>query len=45
MDELLPGNEVDGPALIEHPTTTVVLPPGRKIKIDKYRTMHLSNAS
>jgi N-methylhydantoinase A/oxoprolinase/acetone carboxylase beta subunit len=45
MDELLPGNEVDGPALIEHPTTTVVLPQGRKIKIDKYRTMHLSNAS
>lgn len=45
MDELLPGNEVAGPALIEHPTTTVVLPPGRTIKIDKYRTMHLSNAS
>jgi len=44
MDELLPGNEVEGPALIEHPTTTVVVPPGRKIKIDKYRTMHMSNA-
>ncbi len=43
MDELLPGNEIDGPAIIEHTTTTVVLPPGRKLTIDKYRTMHLSN--
>lgn len=41
MDELAPGNEVLGPALIEHATTTIVVPPGKRIYVDKYRTMWL----
>jgi len=42
MDELQAGNEVQGPAFIEHATTTVVMPPGKKVYLDKYRTMWLS---
>jgi len=36
---LQPGNRVEGPAIVEDSTTTLVLPPGRAIRIDEYRTV------
>jgi N-methylhydantoinase A/acetophenone carboxylase len=35
-DSLQPGNVVDGPAVVEAPLTTVVVPPGMRYSIDKY---------
>ncbi len=40
MDGLLAGNHVDGPAIIEHPMTTLVVPPGKRVEFDKYRIIH-----
>lgn len=35
-DSLQPGNVVDGPAVVEAPLTTVVVPPGMRYSIDRY---------
>lgn len=35
---LQPGNCVTGPAIIEDPSTTAMLPPGRTARVDEYRT-------
>ncbi|MBS7647837.1 MAG: hydantoinase/oxoprolinase family protein [Candidatus Bathyarchaeia archaeon] len=42
MDPLQPGNKVYGPAIIEHPMTTLVVPPQRRIYIDEYEFIHYS---
>jgi N-methylhydantoinase A len=39
MDLLEPGNQVDGPAIIEHTMTTLVVPPARYIKMDGHRVI------
>ena len=39
MDLLEAGNRVDGPAIIEHPMTTVVIPPHNYVKLDEHRFM------
>ncbi len=36
---LRPGNEVAGPSIVEDPTTTLVVPPGKRIRLDEYRTI------
>jgi N-methylhydantoinase A len=36
---LKPGNVVAGPAVIEHPTTTLVILPRRSARVDEYRTV------
>ena len=36
FEQLNPGNELEGPAIIEGELTTVVLPPGQKFHIDKH---------
>ena len=36
---LRPGNVVQGPGIVEHPTTTLVVPPGRSARLDGYRTV------
>jgi acetone carboxylase beta subunit len=36
---LQPGNVVNGPGVVEHPTTTLVVPPGRSARLDEYRTV------
>ena len=41
MDRLMPGNRIDGPAIVEHPTTTLVVPPERSVTVDEYRTLWL----
>ena len=40
MDELFPGNEVAGPAIIEHPATTLVVYPGDRITMDEWSILH-----
>lgn len=35
MDSLRPGNHVAGPAIIEHPMTTFVVPPDRYVDVDR----------
>ncbi len=39
MDPLKAGNHIIGPAIIEHPMTTVVIPPRKRIEIDPYMIM------
>ena len=38
---LRPGNRVDGPAVVDNPTTTLVVPPGRSIRVDEYLTVRI----
>jgi N-methylhydantoinase A len=33
---LKPGNRIEGPALVEYPTTTVVIPPSHAANVDEY---------
>jgi N-methylhydantoinase A/oxoprolinase/acetone carboxylase beta subunit len=42
LGRLEAGNVVDGPAVVEDPTTTVVVPPDRRIWLDEYRTIWMS---
>jgi len=35
MDLLQPGNRIDGPAIIEHPMTTLVIPPQNYVEFDE----------
>jgi N-methylhydantoinase A/oxoprolinase/acetone carboxylase beta subunit len=37
MDLLAPGNVVDGPAIVEHPATTLVVPPDYRVSMDEYK--------
>jgi acetone carboxylase, beta subunit len=41
MDELSAGNVIPGPAIIESPTTTFVIPPSGRAEIDEYKTFRL----
>jgi acetone carboxylase beta subunit len=45
LARVLPGNEITGPAIIEDPTTTVVIPPDRRARMDQYRTLWLENSN
>jgi N-methylhydantoinase A len=44
MDLLLPGNEVTGPAIVEHPATTLVIPPGDRVWVDEWTILHYQHA-
>ena len=41
MESLRPGNEIDGPAIIESDSTTFVVPDGFSTYVDKHRLFHL----
>ncbi len=41
MELLNSGNHVQGPAIIEAPATTLVVPPGFRVKLDKHRIFHM----
>lgn len=36
MELLTPGNRILGPAIIEHPATTLVVPDGKRIEVDEW---------
>jgi N-methylhydantoinase A len=38
---LAPGTELHGPAVIEHPGTTIVAVAGQRVRIDDWRHTHL----
>jgi len=42
MDQLRPGNEINGIAVIEAPATTLFLPPGRHIRMDEWTLIWLT---
>ena len=42
MDMLRPGNEIDGPAVVEAPSTTLFVPEGRGIYMDEYRIIWMT---
>ncbi|TMJ35421.1 MAG: hydantoinase/oxoprolinase family protein, partial [Alphaproteobacteria bacterium] len=44
MDLLQPGHEVTGPAIIEHPATTLVVHPQDRVTIDEWTLLHYSHA-
>ncbi len=44
MDELRPGNVIQGPAVIEDPATTLIVPPGKSVDLDQHRIFHMRNA-
>lgn len=41
MDELRAGNEIDGLAVIEAPSTTFFVPHGKKVRVDEYKVLWL----
>ncbi|WP_242181482.1 hydantoinase/oxoprolinase family protein [Saccharopolyspora soli] len=44
MDLLRPGNEIAGPAVVEHPATTLVIPAGDRVWIDEWTILHYEHA-
>ncbi|HYA36029.1 MAG TPA: hydantoinase/oxoprolinase family protein [Candidatus Binataceae bacterium] len=40
MDPLEAGNLIEGPAIIEHPATTLLIPPGHHVEFDSRRLIH-----
>lgn len=40
MSELRAGNVIPGPSIIRDPMTTVVIPPGKRVEIDKFMVIH-----
>ena len=43
-EALLPGNAVAGPAVIESPTSTLVVHPGQQASVDPYRNVILTES-
>ena len=42
MDHLAPGNVIEGPAVIESPSTTLSVPPGRRVTLDEHLIFHMN---
>lgn len=42
IDGMRPGNRIEGPAVLENAYTTVVVPPGRAVHMDEYRSIWMS---
>lgn len=43
MDELRPGNVVEGPAVVEAPSTTLLIPPGGRARVDEWEFLWLEH--
>ncbi len=41
MDKLVPGNQLEGIAIVEAPNTTLFVPPGKGIGLDELRVIHM----
>jgi len=41
MKNLESGNVIKGPAIIEAPATTLLVPSGYSVKLDKHRIFHM----
>ena len=42
MEALKSGNRIQGPAVIESPSTTLMIPPGREVTLDGHRIFHMN---
>jgi acetone carboxylase beta subunit len=42
MDQIRPGNEIEGIAVVEAPATTFFLPPGRRARMDEWSILWLT---
>lgn len=42
LEKIKAGNVVKGPAVVEAPASTMVVPPGRTARLDKHRIFHMS---
>jgi N-methylhydantoinase A/acetone carboxylase beta subunit len=45
MEALVPGNVVEGPAIVESEATTLAIPPGRSARLDGHLIFHISSPS
>lgn len=45
QDDVLAGQDIVGPAIVESPATTLAVPPGRVASLDNHRIFHLGNAA
>jgi N-methylhydantoinase A/acetone carboxylase beta subunit len=44
QDRLGPGNVIVGPAIVESPSSTFAIPPGRQARLDEHLIFHLSDS-
>lgn len=44
MDLLQPGHEITGPAIVEHPATTLVIHPQDRVFVDEWTLLHYTHA-
>jgi acetone carboxylase beta subunit len=42
LDDVEPGNLIEGPAIVESVATTFAIPPGRSARLDRHRIFHLT---
>jgi acetone carboxylase, beta subunit len=42
LDRIAAGNVVHGPAVVEAPASTMMVPPGRSVRLDRHRIFHMS---
>jgi N-methylhydantoinase A/oxoprolinase/acetone carboxylase beta subunit len=42
MDQIRPGNEIEGIAVVEAPATTFFVPPGRRARMDEWLLLWLT---
>jgi N-methylhydantoinase A/acetone carboxylase beta subunit len=42
LDDVEPGNRIEGPAIVESVATTFAIPPDRSARLDRHRIFHLS---
>jgi N-methylhydantoinase A/acetone carboxylase beta subunit len=45
QDDVLAGQSIVGPAIVEAPSTTLAVPPGRTAELDRHRIFHLHDAA
>lgn len=45
MDPLQAGNVIAGPAIVEHPATTLLIPPDHHVELDELRLIHYRRGS
>jgi N-methylhydantoinase A len=44
-DLLRPGNKLTGPAIVEFPSTTIVVRPGQRVSVDGFRNVVIEAAA
>jgi len=45
QEQLLPGARIDGPAIVEAPSSTFAIPPGRRARLDRNDIFHLDDGT